>query len=216
MPSQHAPLVLRSSLLGSPKGGDSTLVEVATRFAPILAKFIDQPPLLYGEFSLVKVERASAASLDMDNGMLRLRGGVDGSPPAGLWGDELDEKAPDALDVTCGVYGIPGLTDGSNLFAVLVEAARTHTRIIVSEPVRAAIAFKWATFGKSQWHRQVLEYCAFVAGYMGGCGLLLLGDAGLGGWVRLCNQQCRTHSHTHGCACLSIHNALTLHLACVA
>ena len=62
-------------MLGSPKGGDSTLVEVATRFAPILAKFIDQPPLLYGEFSVVKVERASSASLDMDNGMLRLRGG---------------------------------------------------------------------------------------------------------------------------------------------
>ena len=106
-----------------------------------------------------------------------------------LWGKELDEKAADTVDATCGFYDLPGLTDGSDVFAAIVEAAQKNARIIATEPLRAAIAFKWAKFGRRQWLRQVGEYVAFLAGYMGGSGLLLLGNGSglvsLSGQVRI-------------------------------
>ena len=183
-----------------------------TRYAPVLSKVLDQPPAPYGKFSLLKVERASAAALDADQGLLRLRGFISESAPATLWGVELNDKAADALDVTCGVYGLPGLTDGSRVFAALVKAAESNTRIIASEPLRAAIAFKWAKYGRQHWLRQVLTYASFVTGYTGGTGLLLLGDGGvgaaLGGQVRadarinapLTLMKCGPETHRHSLA----------------
>ena len=73
--SQHAPPERRLSLLlASPKdGGSSTLAQLATNYAPILFKFLEQPPAPYRASSLLTVERASGAALDADHGRLRLR-----------------------------------------------------------------------------------------------------------------------------------------------
>ena len=195
--SQRASLSLRRSLLDSPtKGGPSTLETVISRYMPILSKILDQAPAPYRRTSLLKVERASAAALDADHGLLRLRGFISESAPAILWGAELNDKAADALDVTCGLYGLPGLTDGSSVFAALVKAAESNTRIIASEPLRAAIAFKWAQYCKRQWLLQVLTYGSFVAGYVGGTGLLLLGDGGVGATL---GGQARAHAPHYCC-----------------
>jgi hypothetical protein len=45
--------------------------------------------------------------------------------------------------------------------------------LIESEPVRAAIAFKWAAYGKSQWRWHVIEYAVFTLAFLSGVGLLL-------------------------------------------
>ena len=83
--------------------------------------------------------------------------------------------AADAVDVECGVYGIPGLVaaDGQ-AFAALVALAEGNPSLIVSEPMRAAIDFKWHSFGVFIWQWQVARFIAFVASWTVGLHMLLV------------------------------------------
>ena len=103
-------------------------------------------------------------------------------PPRTLWCSEngvdaVSEDAADAVDVTCGVIGIPGLLaaparDKKTIFAAIV--ATEDLGAIASGPMRAAIDFKWLAFGKRRWRLQVCIYIGFAVCYLGGVAGLLL------------------------------------------
>ena len=86
--------------------------------------------------------------------------------------DEGAEEASDSVDVICGVPLLPGLTwSGSSAFQTIVKGA--NLSLIVSEPMRAAIAFKWAAYGRQRWYWWVGWYAAYVISFLGGVGWLL-------------------------------------------
>ena len=132
----------------------------------------------YSHISKPEVARASARKLKYDDGLFCLRGAGTILVPKGFWEQGLDTQAADAVDVTCGHIRVPGLADGSDVFAALVAAAQSHPRLILSEPLRAAIAFKWETYGRRLWLKQGAVNLAFACCYFVGCGLLLLGGPG--------------------------------------
>ena len=57
-----------------------------------------------------------------------------------------DDKATDAVDASCGILGIPGLSGSpdNEVFAALVRAAANgHQSIIESLPMKVVIAHHW-------------------------------------------------------------------------
>ena len=125
--------------------------------------------------------RASLAALHEERWLVRGHPS-DVQPPRTLWCgengvDAVSEDAADAVDVTCGVIGIPGLLaaparDEKTIFAAIV--ATEDLGAIASGPMRAAIDFKWLAFGKRRWQLQVCIYIGFAFCYLGGVAGLLL------------------------------------------
>ena len=80
---------------------------------------------------------------------MALAGHVSALPPASdLWTGPAfdDDKATDAVDASCGILGIPGLSGSpdNDVFAALVRAAANgHQSIIESLPRKVAIAHHW-------------------------------------------------------------------------
>jgi hypothetical protein len=117
----------------------------------------------------------------------------DVQPPRTLWHDEngvsldvLSKDTTDAVDVTCGVVGIPGLLaapahGNKTLFAAIV--ATEDLGAIASGPMRAAIDFKWLAFGKRGWQLQVCIYIGFAVCYLGGVAGLLLSTTAAAWWA---------------------------------
>jgi len=90
------------------------------------------------------------------------------------------ETIGDEVDVTCGVVGIPylllGRAERANIFTSLVKAAESELDLIMSDVMRATIAFKWKAYGYSRWVRQVVTAATFVVCYLMSLFVLLAGD----------------------------------------
>ena len=92
-----------------------------------------------------------------------------------MWdGDDLDEgsEGVDAVDVQCGVFGIPGLmaADG-RVFAALVFAASSSSvtlSLMMTEPMRAAVDFKWQAYGLKFWRGQVMTWLTLFVSWIVG------------------------------------------------
>ena len=134
--------------------------------------------------------RASLAALHEERWLVRGHPS-DVQPPRTLWHgedgvDAVSEDAADAVDVTCGVVGIPGLLaaparDEKTIFAAII--ATEDLGAIASGPMRAAIDFKWLAFGKRRWQLQVCIYIGFAVCYLGGVAGLLLSTTAEGRWA---------------------------------
>ncbi|KAL1507729.1 hypothetical protein AB1Y20_007342 [Prymnesium parvum] len=153
----------------------STLERVAVSYTPLLVAALAGRLLCpYAHSGAPSISRYSAALLDADRSRVCLKGAT---LPADLiaqrfW-DESAKEAADAVDVICGVPLLPGLTRAdSSAFETIVKVA--DLRLIASEPMRAAIAFKWAAYGRKRWYQQVGWYAGYVGGFLGGVGLLQL------------------------------------------
>jgi len=153
----------------------SLLEAVVESYTPLLVAALAARPLCpYAHSGAPSISRYSAALLDADRSRVRLKGAsVPANQIAQRFWDESGKEAADAVDVICGVPLLPGLTRAdSSAFETIVKAA--DLRLIASEPVRAAIAFKWAAYGRKRWYQQVGWYAGYVCGFLGGAGLLLL------------------------------------------
>ncbi|KAL1495122.1 hypothetical protein AB1Y20_016989 [Prymnesium parvum] len=128
----------------------SSLEGVVESYTPLLVAALAARPLCSYAHSGASISRYSAALLDADRSRVRLKvASVPADAIAQRFWDESGKEAADAVDVICG--GGPA-----------------------SEPVRAAIAFKWAAYGRKRWYQQVGWYAGYVCGFLGGAGLLLL------------------------------------------
>ena len=189
------PCAGREALLGKPRGHtDCTLTACASFLAGILAKppqstrppygpasDLAHPQQSYLHKDVKDYARASLAALHEERWLVRGHPS-DVQPPRTLWCgengvDAVSEDAADAVDVTCGVIGIPGLLaaparDEKTIFAAIV--ATEDLGAIASGPMRAAIDFKWLAFGKRRWQLQVCIYIGFAFCYLGGVAGLLL------------------------------------------
>lgn len=88
-----------------------------------------------------------------------------------------NETQEDNVDVTCGVVGVPYLMMGTgphaNIFPALVKASEKELDLITCDVMRAAIAFKWQTYGHSRWVMQVVTFTTFFVCYLISLFLLL-------------------------------------------
>ena len=191
------PCAGREALLVKPRGHPNcTLTACAPFLAGILAKppqasDLARPEQLYLQKFVKEYARASLAALYEERWLVRGHPGDAHQPPRTLWHgengvDAVSEDAADAVDVTCGVVGIPGLLaaparGNKTLFAAIV--ATEDLGAIASGPMRAAIDFKWQAFGKRRWQHQVCIYIGFAVCYLGGVAGLLLSTTAAAWWA---------------------------------
>ena len=183
---RHAPAAtIESALLTleAGSGHNSTLAKLIRSYPAQVANVLGdtEAPIglePYEARDTPNLERVSAAALDAVSGRMALAGHHASLPPeADLWSElKGSSDSSDAVDVTCGLFRLPGLVAGPKvgMLDLLVEAAKLHPRLIVTEPLRAAIDFEWKAFGRRLWLQQVLIFVAFAASYIVGLMLLLL------------------------------------------
>eukprot|EP00966_Prymnesium_polylepis_P010226 235785-Prymnesium_polylepis.1 len=110
------------------------------------------------------VRRAPAALLDCAGGTLAVQGSASPGIASDFWANALHAAADgNEIDVQLRLVGVPGLTDGSKLFELIVHADLPD--LITSPSMQAAIAFKWKKYGERRWHQQILIFFLFLASY---------------------------------------------------
>ena len=111
--------------------------------------------------------------LTSDKKRLALVGHLTTSPLPDLWEPLLRSARGPEADVTCCMVGLPKLLRAPSacgesspcLFSSLVQA--DNHAIILSDTMRASIAFKWAAFGRSAWRRQLLRFGIDLFSFLG-------------------------------------------------
>ena len=181
------PSSLATLLKASPvndAGAHSTFTHLCSAYPAAVAACIaggpNHRPLFiqaYDADDTPSLKRLSASKLIHDSGRLLLKVATGPLPSeSALWGGgDLGMDAADSVDVHCGIIGIPGLVspDGA-VFAALAGVAKQCPHLIVSEPMRAAIDFKWQAFGSRMWLSQMAVWGALATSWITGLYLLLV------------------------------------------
>jgi len=175
-PALHATPQARRRL-AQPMGSDpasatpSVLELVAATFPRVLASCIGKLPLEPYAYP-PEMARAPSSLLSVGGGTLAVKGGPSFAAVSDFWEQELQGAGTqDEIDVQPRLLGVPGLTDGGNLFETIVHA--NMPELITSPAMRAAIAFKWQAYGARLWMRDVQVFALFLASYSVGLWLRL-------------------------------------------
>jgi len=176
-----------AELLCDGEGGVSPLHTAVKSYPQALVAALKGVPHALGAYlhsEAPTLLRYDAARLDADAGgglRIAVAGAAFAMPTKGFWPEGREDNA---VDVVCGANPLPGLTVAdSPLFRAIVES--DVLPLIASEPMRAAIAFKWKAYGQPRWLRQVVEYTVFALTLLGGSGLLLTDDDAIVGGPRV-------------------------------
>ena len=93
--------------------------------------------------------------------------------------EEEEDVEEDAVEVFCGVVGVPHLMErpgtGQNLFQVFVDASSQTIDLIATDVMRAAVAYKWQMYGERIWMKNLLLYGLFFSCFVVGL-FLIQGD----------------------------------------